>query len=66
MERDPKWRQDTPRAQLVVMVMAAQGDLMNIAAGRISEERLRIVAQRALAHLKDAQTVLKEMPEGEW
>lgn len=66
MHRKPEWGQNTPREQLVVLIMAARGDLSNITDGVIPEIFIIDIVRRTEAFLSDAQKILRDMPEGEW
>lgn len=64
MKRQPHWKQDTPREQVVVLVQAAQGELLNLTLGYCINEKKSF--ERALKALRQAQEILHELPEGVW
>lgn len=55
-KRNPRWRQETPRAQLVVTIQAAQGHLMN------AQDGINVAANisKALSFLEEAQEINKD------
>lgn len=66
VKSNDKWRQDTPRMQLVSLVMSVQGDISNMANIELSEKQIEKITTRSYAMLEEAQLILKQMPEGEW
>lgn len=66
MKRHPKWRQETPRQQIVALVQAAQGDISNVVDGGVGASRVNYVLNRAVAFLEDVQKIVSDMPEGKW
>lgn len=66
MKPKPNWKQKTPRSQLVALISAAQGDLLNVTSGIIPNGLIVDKVDRAEKFLEDAQEILKAMPPGEW
>jgi hypothetical protein len=58
--RKPHFKQANPRMQLCALIQAAQGSIDNIAKYGIGH------LSRAIISLKEAQELLRQMPDGEW
>lgn len=61
--RKPQWKQETPRAQLVVLFSAVQGSTFSLEAGILTPEQFM---KRVEPLFTDIQDILTIMPEGSW
>lgn len=59
MDRNPKWRQDTPQQQIAAISGSIHGDISNILGGIYGEipEELQVVLNR----IKDNQTQIQQI-----
>lgn len=62
MPRNPKWKQETPRAQLTVLLQSAWGDVSNVVDNFSTTQRVTLV--RAMKTLQEAMLLNQtEMPD---
>jgi len=59
-KRDPRWRQGTPRLQIVACVAGAQGDLSNLQEGIAPDPAVSMA--RMEKALGDVQSILRYCP----
>jgi hypothetical protein len=69
--RSNAWKQDTPRMQMVSLLQSVWGNISNIKDmfedhGVFQWHKLPEPIRTAMTHLEEAQTILKQMPEGAW
>lgn len=63
LTRDPRWRQDTPRKQMVSLCSSMEGDLSNMSEG-IGDPGVQ--AERLLDTLEQIKVLVPFVEKGEW
>lgn len=61
--KENQWKQDTPKAQLAVIVMSLQGHFENFADGITTKENF---VQRATEHFEQLNKIQSFLPDGKW